>query len=227
MSLLPIFLKLEGRQCLLVGAGTVALDKIGSLLKTGLRLRVVAPDAKSEVRQLALEGKLEWIERAFEPADLDGNYHRHCRDRFARSERGCLSGSGRTRHSVQQRRRHSQLRLLLRFGGEPRRFADRHFDCRRKPRRGAAVAPRDRCAIAPGPWSLAGQSGRTAPRRSGHSSRAAKSASAAAPVGATAGVRLRIVPVAAPGVGAPGQASSRTRAERCGWWAPDRAIPIC
>ncbi|MEI9970209.1 MAG: NAD(P)-dependent oxidoreductase [Terracidiphilus sp.] len=40
MSLLPIFLKLEGRQCLLVGAGNVALEKIGSLLKTGLRLRV-------------------------------------------------------------------------------------------------------------------------------------------------------------------------------------------
>ena len=29
MSLLPIFLKLEGRRCLLVGAGNVALDKIG------------------------------------------------------------------------------------------------------------------------------------------------------------------------------------------------------
>ena len=63
MSLLPIFLKLEGRRCLLVGAGNVALDKIGSLLKTGLRLRVVAPEARDEVRQLALKGKLEWIER--------------------------------------------------------------------------------------------------------------------------------------------------------------------
>ena len=46
MSLLPIFLKLEGRPALLVGAGTVALDKIGSLLKTGLRLRVIAPVAR-------------------------------------------------------------------------------------------------------------------------------------------------------------------------------------
>ena len=36
MSLLPIFVNLEDRQCLLVGAGNVALDKIGSLLKTGL-----------------------------------------------------------------------------------------------------------------------------------------------------------------------------------------------
>src|SRR5580698_1430749 len=74
MSLLPIFLKLEGRQCLLVGAGTVALEKIGSLLKTGLRLRVIAPQAREEVRALVAEGKLEWVQRAFQPDDLDGNF---------------------------------------------------------------------------------------------------------------------------------------------------------
>jgi uroporphyrin-III C-methyltransferase/precorrin-2 dehydrogenase/sirohydrochlorin ferrochelatase len=74
MPLLPIFLKLDGRPALLVGAGTVALDKIGSLLKTGIRLRVVAPQAHAEIRQLADEEKVEWIERSFEPSDLDGNF---------------------------------------------------------------------------------------------------------------------------------------------------------
>jgi len=74
MSMLPIFLKLAGRDCLLVGAGNVALDKIGSLLNTGLKLRVVAPDAKAEVHQLAREGRLEWIERRFETTDLDGSF---------------------------------------------------------------------------------------------------------------------------------------------------------
>jgi uroporphyrin-III C-methyltransferase / precorrin-2 dehydrogenase / sirohydrochlorin ferrochelatase len=74
MSLLPIFLKLENRPVLLVGAGNVALEKIGSLLKTGLRLRVVAPEARSEVVRLAAEGKLEWIQRPFALADLDGNF---------------------------------------------------------------------------------------------------------------------------------------------------------
>jgi uroporphyrin-III C-methyltransferase len=72
MSMLPIFLKLQGRRCLLVGAGNVALDKIGSLLKTGLHLTVVAPEARPEICQLASKGKLEWVQRAFEPADLDG-----------------------------------------------------------------------------------------------------------------------------------------------------------
>lgn len=74
LNLLPIFLKLEGRRCLLVGAGNVALDKIGSLLKTGLRLTVVAPEAKVEVKQLAREGKLKWVERPFEAADLEGQF---------------------------------------------------------------------------------------------------------------------------------------------------------
>jgi uroporphyrin-III C-methyltransferase/precorrin-2 dehydrogenase/sirohydrochlorin ferrochelatase len=74
MSLLPIFLNLERRRCLLVGAGNVALEKIGSLLKAGLNLRVVAPLAHPGVSSLAEEGKLEWLERPFEPSDLDGNF---------------------------------------------------------------------------------------------------------------------------------------------------------
>jgi len=74
MSMLPIFVKLDGRNCLLVGAGNVALDKAVSLLDAGARLRVVAPEARPEIRQMALNGKLEWVERAFETADLDGSF---------------------------------------------------------------------------------------------------------------------------------------------------------
>src|SRR6185312_6678925 len=74
MPLLPIFLNLDSRPGLLVGAGVVALDKIGSLLKTGLRLRVIAPDAVEEIRALAGQGRLEWIPRPFTSADVDGNF---------------------------------------------------------------------------------------------------------------------------------------------------------
>ena len=74
MTLLPIFLNLDSRLGLLVGAGPVALDKIGSLLKTGLRLRVIAPHALKEIRALAEQGRLEWIPRHFTSADVDGNF---------------------------------------------------------------------------------------------------------------------------------------------------------
>jgi uroporphyrin-III C-methyltransferase/precorrin-2 dehydrogenase/sirohydrochlorin ferrochelatase len=74
MSHLPIFLKLAGRNCLLIGAGNVALDKIGSLLPTGVNLRVIAPQAHPAIQRLAKENKLEWIQRRFESADLDGSF---------------------------------------------------------------------------------------------------------------------------------------------------------
>jgi uroporphyrin-III C-methyltransferase/precorrin-2 dehydrogenase/sirohydrochlorin ferrochelatase len=74
MSLLPIFLKLDGRRCLLVGAGKVALDKVRCLLEAGSSLRVVAPRARPELRQLAQDGKLEWLQREFQPSDINGSF---------------------------------------------------------------------------------------------------------------------------------------------------------
>jgi uroporphyrin-III C-methyltransferase/precorrin-2 dehydrogenase/sirohydrochlorin ferrochelatase len=74
MTMLPIFLKLDGRNCLLVGAGTIALEKIGTLLATGPRLRIVAPDANPEIRRMAAEGVVEWIEKKFESSDLQGMF---------------------------------------------------------------------------------------------------------------------------------------------------------
>ena len=74
MSMLPIFVKLAGRNCLLVGAGAVAVDKVGSLLSAGAKLRVIAPEARAEIQQLALQGHLEWVERGFELSDLDGTF---------------------------------------------------------------------------------------------------------------------------------------------------------
>lgn len=73
MNLLPIFVKLEGRRCLLVGAGHVALDKAASLLGAGAQLRVVAPRAIPAIQELAESGQLEWTQREFAPADLDGH----------------------------------------------------------------------------------------------------------------------------------------------------------
>lgn len=72
MSLLPIFLRLEGRKCLVVGAGNVALAKIESLREAGAEITVVGPHANEEVRRLARAEALAWHERVFESSDLDG-----------------------------------------------------------------------------------------------------------------------------------------------------------
>jgi siroheme synthase-like protein len=71
MSLLPIFVKLSGRPCLLVGAGEVALQKVPSLLAAEARLRVVAPHVKPEIAALASQERIEVIEREFSNSDLN------------------------------------------------------------------------------------------------------------------------------------------------------------
>jgi precorrin-2 dehydrogenase/sirohydrochlorin ferrochelatase len=69
-----MFLKLEGRQVLVVGAGRIGEPKIGGLLETGARIRVVSLDASPTVREWARAGKLELDLRAFTAADLDGAF---------------------------------------------------------------------------------------------------------------------------------------------------------
>lgn len=70
-NLFPMFLKLEGKQCLVVGAGKVGEPKIGSLLETGAHIRVVALEASSAVREWARTGKIDLELRAFSADDLD------------------------------------------------------------------------------------------------------------------------------------------------------------
>ena len=71
-SLFPMFLKLAGRTCLVVGAGRVGEPKIGGLIETGARIRVVALQATDAVREWARAGKIELELRAFSSDDLDG-----------------------------------------------------------------------------------------------------------------------------------------------------------
>jgi precorrin-2 dehydrogenase / sirohydrochlorin ferrochelatase len=75
-SLFPMFLKLAGKQCLVVGAGKVGESKIEGLLGTGTgaRISVVALDATSAVRDWAREGLIELDLRAFSNDDLDGAF---------------------------------------------------------------------------------------------------------------------------------------------------------
>jgi precorrin-2 dehydrogenase/sirohydrochlorin ferrochelatase len=71
-NLFPVFIKLTDRPCLVVGAGEVATSKITSLLEAGAHITVVAPQASSQVRELAASGKIRWVERGFQTGDLSG-----------------------------------------------------------------------------------------------------------------------------------------------------------
>jgi precorrin-2 dehydrogenase / sirohydrochlorin ferrochelatase len=73
-SLFPMFMKLAGKRCLVVGAGKVGEPKIGGLIDTGACLHVIALEATEAVREWAKEGKVALELRAFAETDLDGTF---------------------------------------------------------------------------------------------------------------------------------------------------------
>lgn len=73
-SLFPMFLKVAGKQCLVVGAGKVGAPKIGGLIDTGAYIHVVAIEASSQVREWAEAGKINLELRDFSNTDLDGKF---------------------------------------------------------------------------------------------------------------------------------------------------------
>jgi len=71
-SLFPMFVKLEGKRCLVVCAGKVGEPKIGGLIDTGACVHVIALEASEAVKVWAQAGKITLELRAFSVGDLDG-----------------------------------------------------------------------------------------------------------------------------------------------------------
>jgi siroheme synthase-like protein len=74
MSLYPLFLKLAGRQVLVVGGGPVALGKVRALLEAGAVLTVVAPQIDPELEALEKKGNISIARRSFERSDVEGRW---------------------------------------------------------------------------------------------------------------------------------------------------------
>ena len=67
-----MMLRIEGKDCLVVGGGKVAAEKIAGLLAHGAKVTVVSPRAVSGIQKLARRGILQWKRRRFSPNDLKG-----------------------------------------------------------------------------------------------------------------------------------------------------------
>ncbi|HEY5032249.1 MAG TPA: uroporphyrinogen-III C-methyltransferase [Actinomycetes bacterium] len=70
--LYPLGLRLGGRRVVVVGAGTVALRRVSALLQADATVVVVAPEATPALTDLAVTGRVEWLQRPYEDGDLDG-----------------------------------------------------------------------------------------------------------------------------------------------------------
>jgi precorrin-2 dehydrogenase/sirohydrochlorin ferrochelatase len=71
-ALFPMFVKLDGRACLVVGGGRIATQKLESLLETGADVRIVAPEASAEIQELARSGRVSWTPTEFDSGHLAG-----------------------------------------------------------------------------------------------------------------------------------------------------------
>lgn len=74
MSYFPMFIDIEGKHILVVGAGKIALRRVQTLLQFRARIKVIAREIPKEQKEafhlLVSEGKIVLEEKAFEESDL-------------------------------------------------------------------------------------------------------------------------------------------------------------
>jgi precorrin-2 dehydrogenase/sirohydrochlorin ferrochelatase len=72
MKYYPVYLNLKGRRVLLVGAGSIAQQKLETLMPCLARVHIVAPEAVPPIQRLAKDGKIKWFKRPYRSSDLKG-----------------------------------------------------------------------------------------------------------------------------------------------------------
>lgn len=71
MDVLPIFVRVSGRRCLVVGGGPVAAGKVDVLVKARASVRVVAPTVDERLEECAARGDIDVHRERFRPEHLD------------------------------------------------------------------------------------------------------------------------------------------------------------
>jgi precorrin-2 dehydrogenase/sirohydrochlorin ferrochelatase len=70
MRYLPVFLKLDGEPCLVIGGGQVAERKVHALLEAEARVTIVSPKLTPGLTAMADEGTINHTRRRYQPGDL-------------------------------------------------------------------------------------------------------------------------------------------------------------
>jgi siroheme synthase-like protein len=68
----PIFLNIQGKRCVVIGGGEVALRKVKTLLEHSASVEVVSLELCPELNKLAREGKIKSCAKNYESRDLKG-----------------------------------------------------------------------------------------------------------------------------------------------------------
>lgn len=68
----PVFLNLEGKDCVVIGGGKVSLRKVKTLIDCGAKVCVFSPEAVPGLEALAEHGTIVLEKKTYEPDDLVG-----------------------------------------------------------------------------------------------------------------------------------------------------------
>jgi precorrin-2 dehydrogenase / sirohydrochlorin ferrochelatase len=67
----PVMMNLEGKRVVVVGGGSVATRKVASLLESGAKPAVIAPELTDRLKKLAEQEEIDWVPECFEASFLD------------------------------------------------------------------------------------------------------------------------------------------------------------
>ncbi len=73
-ALLPIMLRVAGKKCVVVGGGEVAAQKVKQLIECSASVVVVSPTLCDELKEMANQGRIQWLPMRYEPSVLDGAF---------------------------------------------------------------------------------------------------------------------------------------------------------
>ena len=72
MQALPIFFNIKNRHCVVIGGGDVATRKVTMLLKADADVTVISPEISAELKALADENRIKFLQGDFKPTQLEG-----------------------------------------------------------------------------------------------------------------------------------------------------------
>jgi uroporphyrin-III C-methyltransferase/precorrin-2 dehydrogenase/sirohydrochlorin ferrochelatase len=72
MESLPIFMRIKGARCVVVGGGEVATRKVAMLLKADAAVEVISPEICDALKEQVLAGEIRHIQATFDASQLAG-----------------------------------------------------------------------------------------------------------------------------------------------------------
>jgi siroheme synthase-like protein len=74
MNFFPVGLDLRGRNCIVVGGGSVGTRKVNSLLLAGAQVTLVSPEGTEKLSGLFRVEQIHWERRPYQDGDLEGAF---------------------------------------------------------------------------------------------------------------------------------------------------------